>query len=79
MVQSTELSPDHEERRLLGLLDECRADQISSALELSNPRHRLLHAAYTRMADALGVIRLRCNKITLAIWAHRKQVRDERK
>jgi hypothetical protein len=74
-----ELSSDHEEGRLLGLLDECRADQIASTLELSNPRHTVLHAAYTRMVDALGAIRLRCDKITLAIWAHRRQVRDQRK
>jgi hypothetical protein len=77
--QDRELSPDHEEGRLLGLLDECRADQVASALELSNPRRRVLHAAYTRMVDALGAIRLRCDKITLAIWAHRRQVREQKK
>jgi hypothetical protein len=77
--KGTEVSPDHEERRLIGLLEECRADRISCALELSNPRQRLLHAAYARVSHALASIRSRCNKMTIAIGAHGKQMRDQRK
>jgi hypothetical protein len=54
MGKETQVSPDQEERRLMGLLDECRADRISCALELSNPRRRLLHAAYARMPSGLS-------------------------
>jgi hypothetical protein len=33
----------------------------------------MLYSAYTRLLDALGAVRLRCNEIALAIKAHRQR------
>jgi hypothetical protein len=46
---------------------------------LSKPRHSMLYPAYTRLVDALGAVRLKCNDIRLAIRAHRKELRDKGK
>jgi hypothetical protein len=50
-----------------------------AADQLSKPRHSMLYPAYTRLMDALGAVRLKCNDIRLAIRAHRKELRDKGK
>ena len=49
------------------------------ATPVSKPHHSMLYPAYTRLVDALGAVRLKCNDIRLAIRAHRKELRDKGK
>jgi hypothetical protein len=79
MAQDAQLPQDDETRRLLAAFEACRARELAAADQLSKPRHSMLYPAYMRLADALGVVRLKCNEIRLAIRAHRKKMRDEGK
>ena len=63
-----------ETRRLLATFEACRAKELAAADQLSKPRHSMLYPAYTRLVDALGAVRLKCNDIRLAIRAHRKEL-----
>jgi hypothetical protein len=78
-AQDAQLPQDDETRRLLAAREACRAKELAAADQLSKPRHSMLYPAYMRLVDALGAVRLRSNEITLAIRAHRKEMRDEGK
>jgi hypothetical protein len=78
-VQDAQLPQDEETRRLLAAFEACRAEELAAANQLSKPRHSMLYPAYTRLLDALGAVRTKCNDIRLAIRAHRKKRRVERK
>jgi hypothetical protein len=69
---------DDKTRRLLAAFEACRAEELAAADQLSKPRRSMLYPAYTRLVDALGAVRTKCNDIRLAIRAHRKQMRVER-
>jgi hypothetical protein len=73
MAQDAQLPQDGETRRLIAAREACRAKELAAADQLSKPRHSMLYSAYTRLPDALGAVRLRCNEITLAIKAHRQR------
>ena len=79
IAQDAQLPQDDETRRLRAGFDACRAEELAAADQLLKPRHSMLYPAYTRLADALGAIRRKCNDIRLAIRAHRKEMRDEGK
>src|ERR1700682_3762212 len=79
MAQDAQLPQDDETRRLLAAREACRAKELVAADQLSKPRNSMLCSAYTRLVDALGAVRLKCNEITLAIRAHRKKTRDDGK
>jgi hypothetical protein len=66
-----------EERRLLAISKECRAQEHAAAHQLLHPPHSLLHPAYMRLVDAYQSIRIECRKKWLAVKAHRKQMRDQ--
>jgi hypothetical protein len=76
MAQDAQLPQDDESRRLLAAFEACRAEEHAAADQLSKPRHSLLYPAYTRLVNALGAVRTKCNDIRLAIRAHRKEMRD---
>ena len=78
-AQDAQLPQDDETRRLLAASEACRAEELAAADQLSKPRHSMLYPAYTRLVDALGAVRTKCNDIRVAIRAHRKQMRDEGK
>ena len=78
-AQDAQLPQDDETRRLLAAFEACRARELAAADRLSKPRHGMLYPAYTRLVDALGAVRLKCNGIRLAIRAHRKELRDKGK
>jgi hypothetical protein len=79
IAQDAPLPQDDETRRLRATFEACRAEELTAADLLSKPRHSLLYPAYTRLVDALGAVRLKCNDIRLAIRAHRKKMQDEGK
>ena len=79
IAQEAQLPQDDETRRLRAAFDACRADELAAADQLSKPRHSLLYPANTRLVDALGAVRLKCNDIRLAIRAHRKELRAKGK
>src|ERR1700686_1784415 len=62
--QDPQLPQDDETRRLLAAFEACRAKELAAADQLSKPRHSMLYPAYTRLVDALGAVRLKCNDIT---------------
>jgi hypothetical protein len=72
----TQDNPDNEERRLLALAEECHAEKLAAADQLSNPRRSLLYTAYMTLADNLAAIKLKCHGISLAIRQLRKKKRD---
>jgi len=78
-AQDAQLPQDDETRWLLTAFEACRAKELAAADQLSKPRHSMLYPAYTRLVDALGAVRLKCNDIRLAIRAHRKELRDKGK
>lgn len=81
-AQDAQHPQDDETRRLLAAFEACRAKELAAADQLSKPRHSMLYPAYpayTRLVDALGAVRLKCNDIRLAIRAHRKELRDKGK
>ena len=78
-AQDAQHPQDDETRRLLAAFEACRAKELAAADQLSKPRHSMLYPAYTRLVDALGVVRLKCNDIRFVIRAHRKKMRDEGK
>ena len=78
-AQDVQLPQDDETRRLLAAFEACRAKELAAADQLSKPRRSMLYPAYTRLVDAFGALRTKCNDIRLAIRAHRKQMRVERK
>src|ERR1019366_6611630 len=65
--------------RLVAAFEAGRANELAAAYQLSKPRHSMLYPAYTRLVDAFGAVRLKCNDIRLAIRAHRKELRDKGK
>jgi hypothetical protein len=79
MAQDGQLPQDDETRRLLAAFEACRAEELAAADQLSKPRRSMLYPAYTRLVDALGAVRTKCNDIRLLIRAHRKEMRGERK
>src|ERR1700730_7542618 len=79
VAQDTQLPRDDEERRLIAIFDDCRAEEHAAADQLLHPGHSLLYPAYMRLVDALRVIRLKCNEQRLAVRAHREKTRDEGK
>jgi hypothetical protein len=79
LPQDAQLAQDDETRRLRAAFEACQAEELAAADQLSKPRHSLLYPAYTRLVDALGAARLKCNDIRLAIRAHRKEMRNEGK
>ena len=78
-AQDAQLPQDDETRRLLAAFEACRAEELAAADQLSKPRHSMLYPAYTRLVDALGAVRTKCNDIRLAIRTHRKEMRGEGK
>jgi hypothetical protein len=66
-----------EERRLLAEYESCHTEKHDAVRQLLKPRHRMVHAAYKRLVDALEVIRLKCKEKWLAVMAHRKKMRNE--
>ena len=79
MAQDAQLPRDDEERRLLAIFDDCRAEEHAAADQLLHPGHSLLYPGYMRLVDALRVIRLKCNEQRRAVRAHREKMRDEGK
>jgi hypothetical protein len=77
--QDVQLPQDDETHRLLAAFEACRAEELAATDQLSKPRHSMLYPAYTRLVDALGAIRTKCNDIRLAIRTHRKERRGEGK
>jgi hypothetical protein len=78
-AQDAQLPQDDETRRLLAAFEACRARELDAANRLSKPRHSMLYPAYTRLVDALGAVRCKCNDIRAAIRGHRKKMRGEGK
>ena len=78
-AQDAQHPQDDETRRLLAAFEAGRANELAAAYQLSKPRHSMLYPAYTRLVDAFGAVRLKCNDIRLAIRAHRKELRDKGK
>jgi hypothetical protein len=76
--QDAQLPQDDETRRLIAAREACRAKELAAADQLSKPRHSMLYSAYTRLLDALGAVRLRCDEITLATEERRPGVLEER-
>jgi hypothetical protein len=66
-----------EDRRLLAEYESCHTEKLDAARQLLKLRHRMVHAAYKRLVDALEVIRLKCKDKWLAVRAHREKMRDE--
>jgi hypothetical protein len=74
-----QLPQDDETRRLFAAFEAYQAKELAAADQLSKPRHSMLYPAYTRLVDALGAVRLKCNEIWLSTRAHHKELRDEGK
>ena len=53
----------------------CHREQVAAAAELSNPCRTMLYPTYTRLADSLAAIRLKCKTISLAIREHIRKKR----
>ena len=60
-----------EDHRLLAEYESCHAEKLAAA------RHSMLHVAYERLVDTLGVIRAKCKEKWIAVRTHRKRMRDE--
>jgi hypothetical protein len=65
-----------EDRRLLAMFEGFRAQELAAAHELAHPRHSILYPAYKRLEAALTALRLKCDKVRLAIRAHRNKMRN---
>ena len=79
IAQDAQLPQDDETRRLLAAFQARLAQELAAAAPGLNPRHSIPNPAYTRLVDALGPERLKCNDIRLAIRAHHKEMRDKGK
>src|ERR1700676_5189724 len=68
--------PDQEERRLLADLEGCRAKELATANQLSNPRKSNLYSTYRELIDALKDLRLKCEQKLITYRAYRQKIRD---
>jgi hypothetical protein len=79
MAQDAQLPQDDETRRLIAAREACRAKELAAADQLSKPRHSMLYSAYTRLLDALGAVRLRCNEVEARTALRKNQLGKQRK
>ena len=78
MAQDAQI-PQDEERRLLTISEECRAQERALADQLSHPRHGMLYPAYKRLLDAYQATRIECKAKWLAVRTYQKKMRDDRR
>ena len=71
--------PQDEERRLLTISEECRAQERTLAEQLLHPRRRMLYPEAMRLANAFQSIRIECKEKWLALRAYQKQMRERRR
>jgi hypothetical protein len=68
--------PDKEESRLLADLEACRAEELITADQLSNPRKSNLYSVSRELIEALKAVRLKCEMKLQKYRAYRLKLRD---
>ena len=68
-----------EERLLLTISQECRAQERAAADQLLRRRQNLFYPASMRLVDAYQAIRIECRKKGVAVRMYRKKMREELK
>jgi hypothetical protein len=79
MADTQLVQDDEERRRLLAIVEACRAKEAAAAAEISRPRHSMLYSSYMKLTARLGDLRLECHEKLFAYRAYRKKIREEAK
>jgi hypothetical protein len=76
VVPGTKFAPDDEGCRLFALYEASSAEELAATYRLLYPRQTLPHETYMKLVHDLKATRTYCNDKRLAIWAHRKKMRE---
>jgi hypothetical protein len=77
MEPETRAPLSQEEHRLRGIFEELRAKELAAEDLLANQGVSTLNPKYQLLHSTVTALRLKCDKVSLAIRALRKKMRNE--